>query len=127
MRFKEFFEEKALEEGFFDTVKQYGKQAAIAGSLMGAGYAMRGEPQNVQNAPPAASVNVSQNTPVKIQKKGSYRSAFDRIRANSDRLRQKVQQLGDRSHGTFVNGQLQDDKEIEDSSVTSPDAAEYFR
>lgn len=123
--FKEWLkkEDEKLEEGWM-------KNLAVGGALLGAGMGlgrMQNNAQPEQGQQPQAQVQ-------QVQKSGSwlqYKKA-EMARQKAE-LQRKTQGMKSGQSRTFVHGQEvsttgpDSDKDIESSSVTSPDAASYFR
>ncbi|MEI8270270.1 MAG: hypothetical protein WCG45_02785 [bacterium] len=123
INFKEWLETQpeAIEEGWM-------KNLAVGGALLGAGMGL-GRMQGQQNQQPEPQQNVTQQA--KPMNAWQYKKM--EIARQRAELQRKTQGMKSGQSRTFVQGQIQDtqdgnyDKDIESSSITSPDAADYFK
>ena len=148
--------EAILEEGWKDTLKDWGKKAVIAGALAGGAYGMFGKGgADTPDAPsksPQTQSQTKESDPDKFVFDADHISARTLSRANAEkfqRTRWRNQQKRDqlekagRLHtttsggrttttgsGTFKHGKLQDDKQSQDDgskTTVSSRASRYFK
>ena len=126
--------EAILEEGWKDSLKDWGKKAVIAGALAGGAYGMFGKGgADAPDAPSKQPQTQSQSGPERLL--GPVKAK--EIQQKRERNQQIIDQLkkAGRTSGTIKKGVLQDDKQSQDdgsktivsSSVTSSAARKYFK
>lgn len=114
------FSEWMVEEGIFDTVKQYGRKAAMGAALMGAGavganmYNRSADnsqiPSSSATSPDAGSYLNRGSTKVQVKPaQTKFQQAFGGIKRDNLRMKQKRDQVlqSGQNQATFDHGELE--------------------
>lgn len=118
--FEEWIKEEhpeALEEGW---MKNLAVGGALLGAGMGVGGMMRGPAQ--QGNPQQAVTQQAQQKPM-----NAWQAKKAEMARQKAELQRKTQGMKNGQTRTIIQGQVQDDKNIEGGSWTSPAASEFFK
>ena len=114
--------ESLLEAGAWEKAKKWGRNAAIAGALLGVGAGIGGKFTGQQDAPSLKQQQTQSQSDVKLT------ALQKRIQQKRDRVQGLKDQLtaAGKTSGTFKHGKLQDDKRLQDDVTVSSSASKFF-